>query len=184
MSNEFIAELKKWAAEVVRSSASGDVSGMHRAVDLISKHFLVQPHEVAILVAMPDDRFLRFVLPENLQGMGQIPLTSANSLAVRTAREKRPEMINHFSAIPHTTVFEAVPISEDQRGVPIQKIMSAPILLEKKAIGVIQVSRKGASPSDAGADFVTQQLRELKIVADTIAPCIPLCAKESELHSI
>jgi hypothetical protein len=115
MSNEFIAELRKWAAEVVRSNASGDVAGMHRAVELISKHFVVQPHEVAILVAMPDDRFLRFVLPENLQGMGQIPLTSANSLAVRTAREKRPEMINHFSAIPHTTVFEAVPISEDRR---------------------------------------------------------------------
>ena len=59
MSNEFIAELRKWAAEVVRSNASGEVAGMHRAVELISKHFLVQPHEVAILVAMPDDRFLR-----------------------------------------------------------------------------------------------------------------------------
>jgi hypothetical protein len=182
MANESIIELKKWANELVHSNGLGDFVGMHRAVDLISKHFAVQPHEVAILVAMPDERFLRFVMPENLQGMGQIPLTSANSLAVRTARERRPEMINHFSAIPHTTVFEAVPISQDQRGVPIQKIMSAPILLEKKVIGVIQVSRKGASPSEAGPDFVPQHLRELKTIADTIAPCIPLCAKESQLH--
>src|ERR1700726_2233168 len=102
MSNEFIAELKKWANEVVRSNASGDVAGMHRAVDLMSKHFVVQQHEVAILVAMPDERFLRFVMPENLQGMGQIPLTSANSLAVRTVREKRSETINRFSGVPHS----------------------------------------------------------------------------------
>ncbi len=183
MSNEFIVELKKWANEIVRSNASGDVAGIHRAVELMSKHFVVQQHEVAILVAMPDERFLRFVMPENLQGMGQIPLTSANSLAVRTARERRPEMINHFSAVPHTSVFEAIPISEDKRGIAIQKIMSVPILLEKKVIGVIQVSRKGVTPSEAGPDFVPQQLRELKTIADAIAPCIPLCAKESELHT-
>jgi GAF domain-containing protein len=181
MPNDSIAELKKWANELVHSNGLGDFVGMHRAVDLISKHFAVQPHEVAILVAMPDQRFLRFVTPENLQGMGQIPLTSANSLAVRTAREKRPETINHFSKVPHTSVFEAVPISEDKRGIAIQKIMSVPIVLEKKVIGVIQVSRKGATPSDAGPDFVPQQLRDLKTIADTIAPCIPLCAKESQL---
>jgi hypothetical protein len=181
MPNEFIAELKKWANELVNSNGLGDFVGMHRAIDLISKHFVVEPHEVAILVAMPDKRFLRFVTPENLQGMGQIPLTSANSLAVRTVREKRSETINHFSAVPHTSVFEAVPISEDKRGIAIQKIMSVPIVLEKKVIGVIQVSRKGATPSDAGPDFVPQQLRDLKAIADTIAPCIPLCAKESQL---
>ncbi len=182
MSNEFINELKKWSNEIVRSSASGNFIGMHRAVELIAKHFVVQPHEVAILVAMPDERFLRFVMPENLQGMGQIPMTSSNSLAVRTAREKRPEMTNHFPRVPHSSVFEAVPISDDKRGVAIQKIISAPILLEKKVIGVIQVSRKGASPSEAGPDFVPQQLRELKAIADTIAPCIPLCAKEIQLQ--
>ena len=182
MPNEFINELKKWANEIVRSGASGNFIGMHRAVELIAKHFVIQPHEVAILVSMPDERFLRFVMPENLQGMGQIPMTSSNSLAVRTAREKRPEMTNHFPGVPHSSVFEAVPISEDKRGVAIQKIMSAPILFEKKVIGVIQVSRKGGSPSEAGPDFVPQQLRELKAIADTISPCIPLCAKESQLQ--
>jgi hypothetical protein len=86
MPNEFINELKKWATEIVRSSAAGGFVGMHRAVELIAKHFVVQPHEVAVLVATPDERFLRFVMPENLQGMGRIPMTSSNSLAVRTVR--------------------------------------------------------------------------------------------------
>jgi hypothetical protein len=55
-------------------------------------------------------------------------------------------------------------------------------MLEKKVVGVIQISRKGASPSEAGPDFAPQQLRELKSIADTLAPCIPLCAKETQLQ--
>jgi GAF domain-containing protein len=118
------------------------------------------------------------VVPEKRQAVGQIPLTSTNSLAARTARDKRPEVINHFSVVPHASVFEAVPLVEEQRGEPIQKIMSAPMIFEKKLIGVIQISRKGPSTADAGPDFTHPELRELKIIADTVAPCISLCIKE------
>jgi hypothetical protein len=117
------------------------------------------------------------VVPEKLREMGQIPLTSTNSLAARTAREKRPEVINHFAVVPHSSVFEAVPIVEEQRGEAIQKIMSAPILQERKIAGVIQISRKGRTAADAGADFTHPQLRELKTVADLLGPCIPLLAR-------
>ena len=102
--------------------------------------------------------------------MGQIPTTSTHSLAARTVREKRAEVINHFSVIPHSSVFEAVPISEGQPGEAIQKIMSAPIIVERKVVGVIQISRKANATSDAGPDFTHQQLRELKIIADSARP--------------
>src|ERR1700735_4835028 len=150
MPSEHIADLKKWVAEVVRQSAGGEFVGLNRIVDLISKIFAVQAHEVAILTMTPDDRFLRFVVPEKLQQVGQIPLTSTNSLASRTVREKRPEVINHFAVVPHSSVFEAVPITEDERGEAIQKIMSAPILQERKVAAVIQISRKGKTAADAG----------------------------------
>src|ERR1700734_203448 len=142
MPSEHIADLKKWVAELVRQSAGGEFVGLNRVVDLISKTFKVQAHEVAILTITADDRFLRFVVPEKLQQVGQIPLTSTNSLAVRTVREKRPEVINHFAVVPHSSVFEAVPITEDERGEAIQKIMSAPILQERKDAAGIQISRK------------------------------------------
>ena len=109
---------------------------------------------------------------DNLRTVGQIPLSSTNSLAARTVREKRPELINHFSVVPHASVFEAVPIAEEQRGDPIQKIMSSPIQSSGKVIGVIQVSRKGKAMTDAGPDFTHPQLRELKLIADALAPCI------------
>ena len=133
----------------------------------------MQAHEVAILTMTPDDRFLRFVVPEKLQQVGQIPLTSTNSLASRTVREKRPEVINHFAVVPHSSVFEAVPIVQEERGEPIQKIMSVAITHEKKIVGVLQISRKGRTAAEAGADFTHSQLRELKTVADTIGAVRP-----------
>jgi hypothetical protein len=177
MSSEQINDLKKWVGELIRQSTDGEFVGLNRVVDMISKNFGVQAHEVAILVITPDDRFLRFVVPEKLREMGQIPLTSTNSLAARTIREKRPEVINHFAVVPHSSVFEAVPIVEEQRGEAIQKIMSAPIVQERKATGVVQISRKGRTAADAGPDFTHPQLRELKTVADVLAACIPLLAK-------
>ena len=50
----------------------------------------------------------------------------------------------------------------------IQKMVSAPILLDGKVIGVIQVSRKGANPHSAGPDFTAQDLGNI------LALCKPL----------
>jgi hypothetical protein len=179
MPSEQINDLKKWVGEAVRQSAGGDgeLLGLSHVVEIVSKNFGVQTHEVAIMVLTSDDRFLKFVTPEKLRQVGQIPLTSTNSLAARTVREKRPELINHFAVIPHSSVFEGVPVADEHRTEAIQKIMSAPILQERKIAGVIQISRKGKTPSEAGPDFTHPQLRELKSVAEVLAPCIPLLSK-------
>ena len=177
MANESINELKKWAAELARHSGEGNEVGLNRAVELISRAFAVRTHEVAIFALTPDDRFLQFLTPDRLREVGQIPTTSTHSLAARTVREKRAEVINHFSVIPHSSVFEAVPIGEDQPGEAIQKIMSAPLLVDKKVVGVIQISRKAGTVADAGPDFTHQQLRELKSIAEALAPCIGLTNK-------
>jgi len=178
MPSDHIGDLKKWAHDHSRRNNDGEAVRLNRALDLISKNFGVQPHEVAILGLTPDERSLRFLAPDNLRIVGQIPLSSTNSLAARTVREKRPELVNHFTVVPHASVFEAVPIADELRGDPIQKIMSAPIVLGNEVIGVVQVSRKGKTLAEAGADFTHPQLRELKTIADALAPCILLCTKE------
>jgi hypothetical protein len=86
--------------------------------------------------------------------------------------------VNHFHVVPHASVFEGVPVAEDQRAEPIQKIMSSPIMLGSKALGVLQVSRKGKGPLEAGPDFTPLQLRHLKTISDALAPCLLLCARE------
>jgi hypothetical protein len=178
MASEHIGELKKWATDAAKKGGDGEPPQLVHVLELISKNFGLQPHEVAILGITSDGRSLRFLAPDNLRTVGQIPLSSTNSLAARTVREKRPELINHFSVVPHASVFEAVPIADEKRGDPIQKIMSSPIQSGSKVIGVIQVSRKGKAMTDAGPDFSHTQLRELKLIADALAPGILLCNKE------
>lgn len=178
MGEEYLTDLRKWAGELVRKGEQGEAVGLARVVDLVARAFAVQHHEVAILAKASDERFLKFLVPENLRTVGQIPLSSTNSLAARTAKDGRAEIVNHFSVVPHASVFEAVPMVDEQRGEAIQKIMSVPITLDGDVIGVIQVSRKAGAAADAGPDFTHPQLRELKNIADAIAPCIPLCAKE------
>lgn len=178
MIGEHIGELKKWVAELARPGNEGDTVRLDRAVELISNNFGVQMHEVAILGLTSDERSLRFLAPNSLRSIGQVPLSSSHSLAVRTLREKRPELINNFTVVPHASVFEGVPVHEEQRTPPIQKIMSSPIMLGPRAIGVIQVSRKAKALADAGADFTQSQLRELKIISDVLSPCILNCNKD------
>ncbi len=173
MASEYLGELRKHLAELAHATETGEPVQLTHAILLISKNFAVQPHEVGILALAADTRFLRFLMPENLRTVGMIPLSSTNSLASRTVREKRPEIVNHFSFVPHASVFEAVPIAEEQRGEAIQKIMSSPITLNGKVIGVIQVSRKGKTAAEAGPDFTHPELRELKTIADLLAPCVP-----------
>jgi GAF domain-containing protein len=175
MATEHLTEIKKWAQELSRKKDESEEVCLNRALILISKNFRVQSHEVAILSVTSDERFLRFLAPDNLREVGQVPLSSGSALVARTVRERRPEIINHFSAMPHASVFEAVPIAEQQRGEPIQKIMSSPILQGDKVIGVLQVCRKGRSAAEAGADFTYPELRELKLIADTLAACVSLC---------
>ncbi len=175
MAGEYIGELKKWISELARVGAEGDEVRLNRAVELIAKNFGVRPHEVAILGLTASERALRFLAPDNLRPIGEIPLTSVNSLAVRSARDRRPEVVNHFAMVPHASVFEGVPLGEEGRAEPIQKIMSAPIMLGTRVVGVVQVSRKAREGSDAGPDFTQAQLRELSVVCDALAPCVILC---------
>jgi hypothetical protein len=173
-----LTELKKWVAELSRKTNEEEGVRLNRAVELIARTFEVQLHEVAILGLTPDGRSLRFLAPDSLRAVGQIPLSSGSALAARTMRDLRPEIVNHFHVVPHASVFEGVPVAEDQRADPIQKIMSSPIMLGSKALGVLQVSRKGKSPVEAGPDFTHLQLRSLKTISDALAPCLLLCAKE------
>jgi GAF domain-containing protein len=169
---EFVGDLKRLVKETVDRKTRLDSARLGELLHVVSKAFAVQPDEVAILAAT-QGRFLKFLIPSKLQDIGQIPLSSATSLAARTARERKPEFINHFTTVPHASVFEAVPLGEE-RGDPIQKIMSAPLLLDGKSLGVIQVSRKSKTAAAAGPDFTPQDLRDLVAFAGALAPCIPL----------
>jgi hypothetical protein len=126
--------------------------------------FKAKKDEVAILRLSSDGRMISFFFPAKLAKIGAIPLTTSHSLAAKTIRDKRGELVNNFSVYKHPTVFESVDLSAEEKASPIQKIVSAPMVVDGKVVGVIQVSRKGKPGETVGPDFTPRDLAELSTV--------------------
>jgi GAF domain-containing protein len=174
MSEGAVAEMTRLVDALVKQGTPIDIATMSKLAAQIGKTFGVKDDEVAILMTTPDEKFLQFVVPQALQNIGTIPVTSTSALAARTAREKRPEIINNFTISRHSTVFETVPLEQKQRGDPIQKIMSAPVIMENKIAGVVQVSRKGKTVGSSGPDFAPKELNDLSAFAAQVGRCFKL----------
>jgi hypothetical protein len=122
---------------------------------------------------------LKFIYPAKLANVGMIPLNHSSSVAARTANTRRAEIINNFAQHRHASVFEAVPIDSKTRGeqkpersaMVIQKVMSVPVVGPAGVLGVIQLSRKGASAKGAGPDFQPTDLQRLVGAAAMLAKC-------------
>lgn len=147
--------------QIENQSAPIEPRELERVAKALADIFRLKADEVAILEVLPPGKLLRFVFPAQLRAIGTIPVNSTSALAARTLRTRRAEIINNFTSFPHATVFEGVPMGRRYEET-IQKIASAPILNENRAIGVVQLCRKGISLMDAGPDFSASDLSELK----------------------
>lgn len=175
-----VSELERLASALGGAGEPTEASQFSLAAvaERIAKSLGVRADEVAILNVSHRWRHLHFLVPEALKNVGYIPLSSNSALAARTARESRPEIVNNFSAVRHATVFEGIKVGADTAEA-IQKIISAPILVDGKVVGVIQVCRKGSQAPHSGLDFTPDDLGRV------LALCKPLgkllqhfCAKK------
>ncbi len=141
---------------------------LNRLAAQMSMPFKAKKDEVAILRLSSDGRMISFVFPTKLTRVGAIPLTTSHSLAAKTIRDKRGELVNNFSVYKHPTVFEAVDLSAEEKATPIQKIVSAPMIVDGKVVGVIQISRKGKPGDPIGPDFTPHDMAELSTVGTII----------------
>jgi len=167
------APITAGVARVVSAMVEGkelDLELGKQVAGAVAKNFKVKPEEIAIL-RVTGGKYLEFIVPAKLANIGSIPMSSTNSLAVRTARDGKGEAINTFGSAQHPTVFEAVKLIKGESSEPIQKIMSVPVLVGGKSAGVVQVSRKGKNAAAAGADFTPKDLDELNQIASVLAGC-------------
>lgn len=138
----------------------------------IATDFGVKEHEVAILLVSARRNILKFEYPKALRNSGTIPLkgrvSSKDAIALKTLANRRGEAINAVQTVKHLAVFEMVKHTKESP-LPIQKMMSAPMLSGADAVGVIQVSRKGENPARAGADFSDGDLKKLESLASSVA---------------
>src|SRR5687767_384568 len=117
------AEISRVVEDVVNSGGVLEENHLARIAQELTRMFSVKADEVAILELLQNGAILSFVYPAKLRKVGSLPMSTTNSLAVRTAREKRPEMINNFPAQKHPTVFESVALEDKKERQPIQKII-------------------------------------------------------------
>src|SRR5215831_16071106 len=119
-----------------------------RVVKFVAGAFGAKADEVAILILTSDQKHLRFIAPRKFSDLGTIPITKRDSIAVNIFGRKVGEAMNN---------------------VPIQKMITVPILLGEEAIGVAQVSRKGETPSEAGPDFTPADVRKAQDIFQAVA---------------
>lgn len=138
-----------------------------RVVKYVATAFGAKTDEVAILFLTTDSRHLRFVAPRKFAELGTIPVTKRDSIAVNIFGRKVGEAMNNVPMVKHVAFFEAVKLRD--RAVPIQKMITVPILLGDEAIGVAQISRKGETPGEAGPDFTGTDVRKAQDIFQGIA---------------
>jgi hypothetical protein len=163
-----VLAVAKLIDELRKSGADPSEEDWNRLALQISRGFNVRKEEVAVLRLSADARVLSFVLPIKLSMVGAIPLTTAHSLAAKTIRDKRGEIVNNFTNYKHPTVFEAVNLTDEEKAAPIQKIVSSPMIVDGKVIGVIQISRKARTGEPAGPDFTQADLAQLATVGSVL----------------
>ena len=139
-----------------------------RIVKSASAAFGAKADEVAILVVTTDGKHLRFVSPRKFSELGTIPVTKRDSIAVNILGRKSGEAINNVPMVKHVAFFESVKLRD--RPVPIQKMITVPILYQDEAIGVAQISRKGETSAEAGPDFGAADVRKAEAFFREVAP--------------
>ena len=171
------SELERLASSLDGDQSSAPEISLPSVAERIAKSIGVKTDEVAILGLSTKWRHLHFLVPEALKRVGFIPLSSNSALAARTARDARAEINNNFAGSRHATVFEGIKLGADSSEA-IQKILSAPILVGEKVVGVLQISRKGASTAAAGPDFISEDLRKVTAVCKPLGKLLQRVAGE------
>ena len=139
-----------------------------RVVKAVSHAFSCKQDEVAILLLSTDGRHLRFVAPRAFAELGSIPVTKRDSIAVGVLSRRTGEVINNVPMVKHVSFFESIKLRD--KPMPIQKMVSAPLVARGQAVGVAQISRKGETARDAGPDFTPADLRRAQEILDAVAP--------------
>jgi hypothetical protein len=165
---DIVLVVAKIVDEMRKTEVPPTEQDLNRLTAQISNGFKAKKEEVAILRLSADGKMLGFLFPIKLAQVGAIPMTTTHSLAAKTIRDKRGEIVNNFPNYKHPTVFEAVDLSESEKAVPIQKIMSSPMVVDGKIVGVIQISRKARPGEPVGPDFTQADLAQLATVGSIL----------------
>ena len=154
------------------ASQAGLESGAKVLAQAISEALGVKPEEVAILVLTSTEQSLKFVWPRALsQGSGVFPANHKSAVASGVLATMKGRVDNRLAESKHLKFYESVKWMECS-GLPIQKMVALPMVAGERAVGVLEVSRKGRTPEEAGPNFTSQDAQVLVGLCTTCAPLL------------
>jgi GAF domain-containing protein len=136
--------------------------------DFLQKSFGLEEDEVSILITDKKESIISFVKPDYLVNSGMIPLTSQDSVAAQALNNSKAKVLNHIKKKRHSSIFEYVK-HPAKTVYPVQKLMAVPLLFNGKKYGVIEMMRKGLTPSDSGQDWTEDDLKKMVEIVKEIA---------------
>src|SRR5512138_391087 len=146
------------------SSIHDPAERLRSVAEELALFFAVRSHEVGIFKVNRKQHEIIFIWPQGMTRFGHIPLNAVNSLVAKTANDRSASLDNTFSNSRHLFIFEHM-LAEKSERIPLQKIMSAPIIKGNDVVGVLQISRKAATLPEAGTDFTPQDLDALTAIS-------------------
>jgi GAF domain-containing protein len=170
--DELKQELSHGLEAAAKAGAGQREAVLAALVPIIAKALALHPDELAVLMVTPDRRMLRFVYPPDLaDGSNLFPLT-VPSLAGRVAQTGRSVVVNTAQDVPHLDFYERIRI-KDAKPRRIQKLLAVGIRgPEGKVRAVIEASRRGDSPGEAGPDFRPEDQQLLEGLAAAAGPAV------------
>lgn len=146
---------------------------MDRLAASLAHAFTVRRDEVAVLLLKDHGQLLRFAYPLPLYaGRTNLFPVRTSSIAGKVLLSGRGRIDNDVAQIRHLEIYERIRGTE-KRALEIQKMVTVPLLLPAgQALGVLQVSRRGRSSKEVGADFPPFDLLKLKDLSRELAPDI------------
>lgn len=141
----------------------------------VSKAVSVKSDEVAMLLLTTSGNTMKFIWPPPLfESNAALPAEYQNAFASSVLKTMKGKVDNKVSESKHLKFFENVKGMETS-GVPIQKMIAVPMVFEQKAIGVLEVSRKGNNPDAAGPNFTPEDGQKLVgLVKEFVPPLVEL----------
>lgn len=133
--------------------------------------------EVAILLLNATGNLLKFVSPKALwDAQANFPATQKDSFAVQVLQTRKGKVDNKFSDVKHLKFFEMTKFGKS-REKPIQKMLALPLVDGAKVVGVVEISRKGDTPDEAGPNFTPEDANKVLAVLKQCLPdfmkCVP-----------
>jgi len=132
-------------------------------VATLMKTFCLKPDEIAVLILSEDRDMLRFAYPPELAagGSNAFPVRFP-SVAGRVVASGESLLSNQVQQEPHLAFYERVPV-QGVAPTAIQKLLAVPLRgPASEVLGVLEISRRGQTPGEAGPDFGPEERQQLE----------------------